>query len=244
MWYVALSRRDFDDAVQWGTRQFERAHRRQDAGNYLWGLCLRVLAWSYLGRYDDARMTADELERHFGPDPAPPLVWGVCFCQGTACACDDPPIAVELFERARDNALAAGLPFLAHVCRRDPPLLAAKAARDVLVDMWEDRDLFDIRIAVAHIMTVCVRAARLREAAIIDGWLGSDAIPLAPHYVARLATARSEIDAHLGDDATALRSQGAAWPPATIVEHMLTTLTSIAEGDEPPQTIRVSLPVQ
>jgi hypothetical protein len=44
----------------------------------------------------------------------------------------------------------------------------------------------------------------------------------------RLETARRDIDVHV-DDAAALRSRGAGWPPAAVVEFALTTLSSIAE---------------
>jgi hypothetical protein len=193
------------------------------------------------------------MERHLGPDPDPVPAWFVHYAQGTAWTRDDPDRGMQYLERGTAIATDEGLPYLANITDLHamalhvghlPPHLAAPTAGKVLAGLWEARDVVNLRVAVAHIIVVCTTAGWFREAAVIDGWLGSDAIPLAPHYVARLAAARRDIDAHLGDEAAALRSQGAASLPATIVEHMLTTLTSIAEGGDADQTIRVSLPVQ
>ena len=125
--------------------------------------------------------------------------------------------------------------------RRLAPKQAAIAARDVIAAMWDDRDLVNMRIAFAHALVVCARAGRRREAAPIDGWLGSDAVPLPPLHAISFETARHDIEAQLGDDATSLRLRGSAWTPATLFEHTMTTLNLIAESDEShPHPSRVS----
>ena len=197
-------------------------------------MCIRDR--SYLGRPSEALEAADALAGCLGPVPPPAAAWFLHLYYGTAWANDEPSRAVAHFERASDHALLGGLPFLAHITDRDAfaayitqlePLQAARVAHDVLAAMWDDRDVLGIRIALAHIVVVCVAMSRCRDAAMIDGWLAADPIALIPQYQERLGNARRQIDAQLGVNSVELRSQGAASNIGAIVQGALATLASI-----------------
>jgi hypothetical protein len=257
LWFGALIRGDLDDALRWAASNAERGRRRGILGDIVFGFGYQALAWSFHGRFEEARSAADELSRHLGKDPAPMPAWALLFSLGHSFVTDDPDRAVRYFHQSNDAAAAAGVPFMCHLANRDAMGVvlarlstgeAAAAACNVVADMWGDRDVFNIRIAVAHSTILCARAGRFTEAAFIDGWLGSDVIPVAPQYAEELDNTRHEIDARLGTAAADLRSQGASRTADTLIEFLLTTLWSIADeaerSDLPASRTRPSPPLQ